>query len=55
MEIFKLKEEVKRLKGVLKSRDQGIETLMWERTNLVIQVIRWEAEAIAAKDFLKET
>ena len=54
VEISKLKEEVKRLKGELKSCDQGIETLIAEMTDLVPQVMRWEAEAITSKDFLKE-
>ena len=54
VEISKLKEEVKRLKGKLKSCDQGIETLIAEMTDLVPQVMRWEAEAITTKDFLKE-
>ena len=39
MEISKLKEEVKRLEGELKSRDQGMETLMAERVNLINQVM----------------
>ena len=54
MEISKLKEEVKRLEGELKSPDQGMETLMMERANIVNQVMNWEVEAIVAKDFLKE-
>ena len=54
MEISKLKREVKRLKGELKSPDQGIQTLIAERANLINQVMNWEAEAIATKDFLKE-
>ena len=35
VEISKLKEEVKRLEGELKNRDQGMETLMAEKANLV--------------------
>ena len=35
IEISKLKEEVKRLEGELKSRDQGMETLMAERAGIV--------------------
>ena len=49
-----MKEEVKKLEGELKSCDQGIETLMAEMTDLVHHVMSWEAEAIAAKDFLKK-
>ena len=54
MEISKLKEEVKRLESELKGHDQGMKTLMAERADLVNQVMNWEAEVIAAKDFLKE-
>ena len=54
VEISKLKEDVKRLEGELKRRDQGMETLMAERADLINQVMNWEVEAIAAKDFLKE-
>ena len=39
VEISKLKEEFKRLKDKLKSHDQGIETLMAERTDLVHQIM----------------
>ena len=39
VEISKLKEEVKRLEGELKSHDQGMETLMAERVDLVRQVM----------------
>ena len=35
VEISKLKEEVKRLEGELKSCNQGMETLMAERADLV--------------------
>ena len=35
MKISKLKEEVKRLDGVLRSCDQGIEAFMAERADLV--------------------
>ena len=55
VEISKLKEEVKRLKSELRSRDQGMETLMAEKADLVNQVMNWEAEAIASKNSLKET
>ena len=54
VEISKLKEEVKKLEGELKNRDQGMETLMAEMADIVHQVMHWEAEAIAAKDLLKE-
>ena len=54
MEISKLNEKVKRVEGELKSRDQGMETLMAERADLINQVMNWEAEVIAAKNFLKE-
>ena len=43
MEISKLKKEVKRLEGELRSRDQGIEALMVERADLIDQVMSWEA------------
>ena len=39
VEISKLKEEVKRLKGELRSHDQGMEALMAERADLVDQVM----------------
>ena len=54
MEISKLKEEVKRLEGELRSRDQGMVTLMIERADFIDQVMNWEVEAIAARDSLKE-
>ena len=54
MEISKLKEEVKRLEGELRSRDQGMETLMVEMADLVDQVMNWEVEAIATRDSLNE-
>ena len=54
VEISKLKEKLKRLESELKSCDQGMETLMVERADLVNQVMNWEVEAITAKDFLKE-
>ena len=54
VEISKLKKEVKRLEGELRSCDQGMETLMAERVDVVNQVMTWEAKAIAAKDSLKE-
>ena len=54
VEISKLKEEVKRLEGELKSRNQGIETLILEKADLVNQVMNWEAQAIATKDFFKK-
>ena len=54
MEISKLKEEVKRLEGELRSRNQGMETLRAEKADLVDQVMNWEAEAITARDSLKE-
>ena len=53
MEISKLKEEVKRLEGELRGWDQGIEALT-KRADLIDQVISLEAEAITARDFLKE-
>ena len=53
VEISKLKEKVTRLEGELKSRDLGMEMLIAERADLVRQVMHWEAEAMAAKDFLK--
>ena len=39
MEISKLKEEVKRVEGELKSHNQGMETLMVERADLIHQVM----------------
>ena len=54
MEISRLKEEVKRLESELNSRDQGMETLMAKRADLVNQVMNWEVEVIVAKDSLKE-
>ena len=54
MEISKLKEEVKRLECELMSRYQGMEALVADRADLVDKVINWEAEAITAKDSLKE-
>ena len=42
VEISKLKEEVKRLKDELRSRNQGIEALMAEKADLVDQVMSWE-------------
>ena len=54
MEISKLKEEVERLKGEVRSSDQGMEKLMAKRADLVNQVMNWDAEAIAARDSLKE-
>ena len=39
VEISKLKEEIKRLEGELKSPDQGMETLMVERVDLICQVM----------------
>ena len=39
MEISKLKEEVKKLEGKLRNRDQGMETLMAEKADLVNQVM----------------
>ena len=54
VEISKLKEEVKKLEGELRSRDQGMETLMVEKVDLVDHVMNWEAEAIAARDSLME-
>ena len=39
VEISKLKEEFKRLKGESRSREQGIETLMVEKVDLVDQVM----------------
>ena len=39
MEISKLKEEVKRLEGELRSHDLEIEALMVERVDLVNQVM----------------
>ena len=53
MEISKLKEEVKRKEGELKSCNQGMETLMAEKIDLVHQVMHWEVEAIVTK-LLKE-
>ena len=53
-EVSKLKEEIKRLESELRSRDQGIEALMAERANLIDQVMSLEAEAITARDSLKE-
>ena len=49
-----LKDEVARLEGELKSRNQGMETLMVDKADLVNEVMNWEAEAITAKDSLKE-
>ena len=54
MEISKLNEEVKRLKGQLRSHDQGIKALMAVRIDLVDQVMSWEAEEITTRDSLKE-
>ena len=54
MKISKLKEEVKRLEGDLRSLDQGIEASMVEGANLINQVMSWKAEAITARDSLKE-
>ena len=48
-----MKEEVKRKEGELKSCDQGMETLMAEKIDLVHQVMHWEVEAIVTK-LLKE-
>ena len=53
-EISKLKEEVKRLEGKLRSHDQGIEALMVDRAVLINQVMSWEAEAITTRDSFKE-
>ena len=39
VEISKLKEEVTRLKDELRSRDQGMETLVAERADLVEQAV----------------
>ena len=39
MEISKLKEEVKRLEGELKSSDQGMEALMAERVDLIDHIM----------------
>ena len=49
-----MKEEVKRLEGKLRSHDQGIEALVAKIVDLVNQVMSWEAEAITARDSLKE-
>ena len=49
-----MKEEVKRLEGELRSRDQGIEALVAKIVDLVNQVMSWEAEAITARDSLKK-
>ena len=54
VEISKLKEEVKRLEGELRSHNQRIEALMAKMADLVDQVVSWEAEAITTKDSLKE-
>ena len=54
VEISKLKEEVKKLGGELRSRDRRIETLMAESVDLVDQVMNWEVQVIAARDSLKE-
>ena len=54
VEISRLNEEVKRLEDKLRSHDQGIEALMVERADLVDQVMSWEAEAMTARDSLKE-
>ena len=43
-----------RLAGLLKSHNQGMETLMAKMADLVNQVMNQEVEAIATKDFLKE-
>lgn len=52
MELTGLKDEVKRLKGKVRrleddvrSYDQGMQTLMVERADLINQVMHWEAEA----------
>ena len=39
VEISRLKNEVKRLEDELRSRDQGIEALMMEKDDLVVQVM----------------
>ena len=53
VEISKLKEDVKRLEGELRSREQGMEALMVERADHVDQVMSWEAEEITARIPLK--
>ena len=53
MEISKLKEEVERLEGEQRSRDQGMETLMAEWADLINQDMNWEVETITAKDLLR--
>ena len=53
MEISKLNEDVKRLKGELKNRDQGMETLMAEKEDLVRQVMNWEVEFTRGLDIAK--
>ena len=39
VEISKMKEEIKRLEGKLRTRDQGMEALMEERADLVDQIM----------------
>ena len=45
VEISKLKEEVERLKGKLKSRDQGMETLMAERRRGPCHALRGRSDS----------
>ena len=47
-------ERIEKLEGELKGRDERINILVEDNTDLSNKVMTWEAEALAAKGFLKE-